>query len=285
MSLTTLMTRLARPALPLLVAALAAGSVSAQTAAPAASAEATAIRKTMQEKFPGAEIKGITKTGYLGGLYEVQFDDRIVYTDPKVSHVLVGAMFDAGTKQNLTEERLRKLNRVSWDNLPLELAIKKVKGKGERKLVVFSDADCPYCHKLEQEMAGLDNVTIYTFLFPIDQLHPEAAQKSKQIWCSPDRTKAWDEFFVSGNGSRQQGRLQQSGRGDAGAGPEAAHPGDADDDPRRRLDPARRGAARAPRVGDEGSRGRREEAGGREEVTASRARKNPARRRRVSDRE
>ena len=198
MSLTTLMTRLARPALPLLVAALAAGAVSAQTAAPAASAEATAIRKTLQEKFPGAEIKGITKTGYLGGLYEVQFDDRIVYTDPKVSHVLVGAMFDVGTKQNLTEERLRKLNRVSWDNLPLELAIKKVKGKGERKLVVFSDADCPYCHKLEQEMAGLDNVTIYTFLFPIDQLHPEAAQKSKQIWCSPDRTKAWDEFFVSG---------------------------------------------------------------------------------------
>jgi len=198
------MTRLARPALPLLVAALAAGAVSAQTAAPvapasqAASADVAAIRKAMQEKFPGAEIRGVTKTGYLGGLYEVQFDDRIVYTDAKVGHVLVGAMFDAGTKQNLTEERLRKLNRVAWDNLPLELAIRKVKGKGERKLVVFSDADCPFCHKLEQEMAGLDNVTIYTFLFPIDQLHPEAAQKSKQIWCAPDRTKAWDEFFVSG---------------------------------------------------------------------------------------
>ena len=207
MSPTTLMTRLVRPALPLLVAALAAGAVSAQTGAPAApsaapaaaaSADIAAIRKAMLDKFPGAEIRGVTRTGYLGGLYEVQFDDRIVYTDAKVSHVLVGAMFDASTKQNLTEERLRKLNRVAWDNLPLELAIKKVKGKGERKLVVFSDADCPFCHKLEQEMAGLDNVTIYTFLFPIDQLHPEAAQKSKQIWCAPDRAKAWDDFFASG---------------------------------------------------------------------------------------
>jgi len=212
MSTTPLTTRLARPTLPLLLAALAAGAVSAQTTttpaaapvapaaapAPAASADVAAIRKTMQEKFPGAEIRGITKTGYLGGLYEVQFDDRIIYTDAKTSHVLVGAMFDVATKQNLTEERLRKLNRVAWENLPLELAIKKVKGKGERKLVVFSDADCPYCHKLEQEMAGLDNVTIYTFLFPIDQLHPEAARKSKQIWCAPDRTKAWDEFFASG---------------------------------------------------------------------------------------
>ena len=44
----------------------------------------------------------------------------------------------------------------------------------------------------------VDNVTIYTFLFPIDQLHPDAARKSKQIWCAPDKAKAWDEFFVSG---------------------------------------------------------------------------------------
>ena len=207
MSPTPLLPRLARPALPLIVAALAAGAVSARAApagAPAAggaaapSADVAAVRKTMQEKFPGAEIRGVTRTSYLGGLYEIQFDDRIVYTDAKVSHVLVGAMFDVNSKQNLTEERLRKLNRVAWDNLPLELAIRKVKGKGERKLVVFSDADCPFCHKLEQDLAGPATTAIYTFLFPIDQLHPEAAQKSKQIWCSSDRTKAWDEFFASG---------------------------------------------------------------------------------------
>jgi thiol:disulfide interchange protein DsbC len=47
-------------------------------------------------------------------------------------------------------------------------------------------------------MKGLDNVTIYTFLFPIDQLHPDSARKSAMIWCSPDRIKAWDEWFDSG---------------------------------------------------------------------------------------
>ncbi len=41
-------------------------------------------------------------------------------------------------------------------------------------------------------------MTIYTFLYPIDQLHPDAARKSKIIWCAPDRVKAWDEFFESG---------------------------------------------------------------------------------------
>jgi thiol:disulfide interchange protein DsbC len=41
-------------------------------------------------------------------------------------------------------------------------------------------------------------VTIYTFLYPIDQLHPDAARKSRMIWCAPDKVKAWDSFFVSG---------------------------------------------------------------------------------------
>jgi thiol:disulfide interchange protein DsbC len=201
--------RLPRPALLVMTAALveaiAAGAhaQSPASAAPAASAvittpEAAAIKKTLGEKFPGAEIRGIAKTSYLGGLYEVQFDDRIVYTDAKVSHLLVGSIYDVNGKTNLTEQRMRKLNRVAWENLPLELAIKKVKGNGERKLVIFSDADCPFCHKLEEEMQGLDNVTTYTFLFPIDQLHPQAALKSRQIWCSADRTKAWDDYFTSG---------------------------------------------------------------------------------------
>ncbi|CAG0972487.1 putative thiol:disulfide interchange protein DsbC [Burkholderiales bacterium] len=194
----TLFSRLARPALPLVVAAFAAGAVSAQSAAPAPPADVAAVQKALAERFPGAEIRSVTRTNYLGGLYEVHFDDRLVYTDAKVNHLLVGNVYDAATKMNLSEERLRKLNRIAWSNLPLELAIKKVKGKGERKLVVFSDADCPFCHRLEKEMQGLDNVTIYTFLFPIDQLHPDAARKSRQIWCSSDRAKAWDEFFESG---------------------------------------------------------------------------------------
>ena len=95
-------------------------------------------------------------------------------------------------------QRMKRFNRVAWETLPLELAIKKVKGDGSRKLAIFSDADCPYCKRLESEMKGLDNVTIYTFLFPIDQLHPDSARKSAMIWCSPDRIKAWDEWFDSG---------------------------------------------------------------------------------------
>jgi thiol:disulfide interchange protein DsbC len=179
--------------------ALAAGSVHAQATDKQAplTAEAAGIKRVLEQKFPGAEVRGVTKTAYFG-LYEVQFDDRIVYTDAKAKYLVVGAMYDTESKINLTEERQRRLNRVDLATLPLDLAIKKVKGTGERTLIVFSDADCPFCHKLEDEMKTVDNVTIYTFLFPIDQLHPDAARKSKIIWCSADRAQAWDAFFATG---------------------------------------------------------------------------------------
>jgi thiol:disulfide interchange protein DsbC len=159
--------------------------------------EVAAIRKTFEQRFPGAHINHIEKSNYFG-LYEVMLDDNLIYTDPSAAYVFVGSVYDTATKQNLTEARSRKLNRVAVNKLPYDLAFKRVKGDGSRKLVIFSDADCPFCHRLEGEIKDLDNVTIYTFLFPIDQLHPNAAQKSKQIWCSADKAKAWDAFFASG---------------------------------------------------------------------------------------
>jgi len=155
------------------------------------------VKKQLQQKFPNATIRGVAKSPYFG-LFEVQMDDQLIYTDAKVTYLFVGAVYDANTRKNLTDAKLRQLNRVAFDSLPLNLAFKRVKGNGERKLAIFSDADCPYCARLEEELKGIDNVTIYTFLYPIDQLHPDAARKSRMIWCSPDKEKAWDEFFASG---------------------------------------------------------------------------------------
>lgn len=164
---------------------------------PAETPDVAAMRKLLLQKFPGAEISHIAKSGYFG-LYEVMLGDQLIYTDPKVTYVFVGSIYDTTTKQNLTEAQSRKLNRVAVNKLPLDLAFKRVKGDGSRTIYLFSDADCPFCHRLEKEMQALDNVTIYTFLFPIDQLHPDAARKSKIIWCAPDRAKAWDAYFASG---------------------------------------------------------------------------------------
>jgi thiol:disulfide interchange protein DsbC len=159
--------------------------------------EAEAVRKLVEQRVPGMEVRGITKTDIAGGLYEVLVDDRIVYVDPKVNYLFMGSIYDLGSKQNLTDDRYRKLNRVAFDSLPFEQSFKRVRGDGSRRVAMFSDADCPFCARIEKELGGMTNVTIYTFPFPIDSLHPASAQKSRQLWCAADRGKAWDDWFSS----------------------------------------------------------------------------------------
>ena len=166
-------------------------------AMPAPTADAVAVKKLVEERFPGVQVRYVAKAPFLG-LYEAMFDDQMIYVDPKAAYIFVGNVYDTKTKVNLTERKARELNRIAWNELPLHLAIRKVKGNGSRKLAVFSDADCPFCQRLEETLKDVNDVTIYTFLYPIDQLHPDAARKSRVIWCSPDKVKAWDDFYASG---------------------------------------------------------------------------------------
>jgi thiol:disulfide interchange protein DsbC len=162
-----------------------------------AQANESAIRKALTQQFPNANIASVKKTPY-SGLFEVYLDGQLIYVDAKAQYVFAGDVIDLKSRANLTQERLNRLQAIDWNTLPLKDALKTVKGKGERKLVVFSDVDCPYCRKFEAELAKVDNITVYTFLYPIEGLHPKAVQTSKQIWCAPDRNKAWDEYITRG---------------------------------------------------------------------------------------
>lgn len=178
--------------MPLRIASLLT-LVSMLLAAAIAHADEAAIRKAVTAKFPKAQVQSVTKQPYLG-LYEVVIDGEIFYTDDDFDYIVDGNVIATKTMTNLTEQRKRKLNAVDFNELPLDLAFKRVKGKGERKIAVFSDPDCPFCKRIENDLAKLDNVTIYMFLYPIDSLHPKATEISKQIWCSPDKLKAWEDY-------------------------------------------------------------------------------------------
>jgi thiol:disulfide interchange protein DsbC len=141
-------------------------------------------------------IEHIESSG-IWDLYEVDTDDhQIIYTDKNVTYLFAGEIYQAANLENLTQKKLDKINAVSWSELPLSLAIKRVKGNGKRELVVFSDPDCPYCRRLESELSNINDVTIYTFVYPIASLHPNAPQRSAEIWCAKDRAKAWDQYLL-----------------------------------------------------------------------------------------
>jgi thiol:disulfide interchange protein DsbC len=175
--------------------------------AAAATTDETEVKRLMQEKFPGLEVVSVTKSPYFG-LFEVFSGDQMVYTDAKVTYIMIGQVIDPATRTNVTEERMQALKAINVADLPLDQAIKVVRGKGERKLIVFSDADCPFCKRLENTLQDMDNVTAYILLYPIDQLHPDAARKSKIIWCSADRPKAWLDFMLKGTMPTNDGNCE-----------------------------------------------------------------------------
>lgn len=161
-------------------------------------ADDAALKKAIESAYPDIQVDSVKKTQY-GGLYEVFIGGQIVYTDEKFTFLIAeGRLIDAKTKRNVTGERLEELTRVDFSKLPLDKAIKVVRGNGSRQLVVFSDPDCPFCKRLEQkELAGITDITVYTFLYPLDKLHPDAANKAKAIWCSADRSKSWMDWVLN----------------------------------------------------------------------------------------
>jgi thiol:disulfide interchange protein DsbC len=181
----------------ILAAGLAIGALLASGAWAQDSAKLEQIKKAVQAKLPpkAGDVETVSKTPFLG-LYEVYAGGDVFYTDENVTYLFLGEVVDAKTLQNLTEERRRKLTAIKWDTLPLNKAIKLVRGNGKRKIAVFSDPDCPFCKRFEKQMLSVDDVTIYTFLLPIASLHPQAPAKSKDIWCAQDRAKVWYDFML-----------------------------------------------------------------------------------------
>ena len=162
-------------------------------AAGAAHADEASVKKSV-EAWMGGKVDAVRKAGVLG-LYEIQIGNELYYTDEKVSLLFDGNIIDTKTRKNLTQERLNKLSAIKFSDLPLEFAVKTVRGDGRRVFATFEDPNCGYCKKLTKEMAGMDNVTIYTFLLPI--LSQDSVIKSRGVWCAADRAKAWNDLMVS----------------------------------------------------------------------------------------
>ena len=177
-----------RHLLPLLCAALLAGN--------AAWAQDALIRKNLAERLPQfPKIDEISKTP-IPGLYELRIGSEILYADEQGNTLIQGNLIDTKTGTDLTEARLSKLSAIDFSSLPLKDALVIKQGSGMRRIAVFGDPNCGYCKRFERDLANLQDVTIYTFLYPI--LGPDSSAKSRDIWCAKDNGKVWRAWMVDG---------------------------------------------------------------------------------------
>ena len=150
----------------------------------------SSIADRLKSLYPSTRFGEINTTPW-PGVFEVVMGANLAYVDETGQYFMFGHFYDMKAQRDITAERKDSLARIDFAALPLADALKEVRGTGARTLAIFSDPDCPYCRRLEAEIKGLTDVTIYTFLMPIASLHPEARSKAIAVWCSKDRIAAW----------------------------------------------------------------------------------------------
>lgn len=175
-------------------------SLSAAAAAAPRGATEQALKKLIEKRLTVPKVDAVVKLPYVN-LYEVRIGNDIIYTDASGDHVFVGNIIDTRTLENKTKARVEALVEAStpkfkFADLPLDSAIKFVKGKGTRQIAVFADPNCSFCKRFEKSLHELPDVTIHVFLYPV--LGLDSVDKAKSIWCSPDRAKAWADWMLAG---------------------------------------------------------------------------------------
>lgn len=191
-------------ALTLVASVALAGTTFCAVAAPRAkTADERAVMATLKKRYPATAFTDVSKSP-VKGLYEVVMGTNVAYVDKSGRHFLFGHLFDMQTQTDLTALRNAGGNgqspavstepaadgpakTVKLAELPLNDALKRVNGTGERTLVVFSDPLCPYCQRLEADLPELADTTVYTFLIPI--LGPNSRKASETLWAQthPER--------------------------------------------------------------------------------------------------
>ena len=169
-----------------LIAALGSLAMLGASAAHAGTAEVRRALAKLLPNFPASAQ--IIKTPY-AGLYEVDIGDHVFYTDGQGSFLFAGNILDTRSGVNVTKARIEQLQKVQWNKLPLQDSFKVVYGNGARQVAVFEDPYCPFCREFDKSLAKAGNMTVHVFLFPV--ISKDSPAKARDIWCAPDRGKAW----------------------------------------------------------------------------------------------
>lgn len=149
------------------------------------------VKYKLSQQYLNVKITDLKATE-MKGLYSGTLEKQVVYVNEDAQHLFVGSMIRLKDKRNLTRDLVMNQNVVDFKKLPFQDAIKTVRGTGKHQLAVFSDPNCPYCKKLDSELASLKDVTIYTFMYPIKS---QSIVPSRKVWCSPNKDYAWKSLI------------------------------------------------------------------------------------------
>lgn len=154
-------------------------------------------------KAPDAKVLKIQMSP-IKGLWEVAVEDKeqrgVLYIDFSKKYLVKGPIVEVHAAVNKTQQRLEELNkdkRINPANIPVKEALILGSNTATKKVIVFTDPDCPFCGKVHEQMkkvvAQRMDIAFYIKLFPL-KMHPDAYWKSKSIQCDKSITLLEENF-------------------------------------------------------------------------------------------
>ena len=158
------------------------------------------IRTAVERLFgSGYMVKSVKKTD-LEYIFEVRINNELVYVNREVTHMFIeGQLIQLSNGKNLTEERKNEILSINFRDLPFQQAIVSDFNNSDqgavREIAVFEDPNCGYCRKFRRSLSKIENLRVYTFLYPI--LGDSSVTISKNVWCSANPSQTWDELMLN----------------------------------------------------------------------------------------
>jgi thiol:disulfide interchange protein DsbC len=91
----------------------------------------------------------------------------------------------------------QKPQKMDFSKISLADAVVLGPADAKKKIVVFTDPDCPFCRRLHEEMKKVlsqrKDVAFYLILFPLE-MHKDAYKKAQAILCEKSTALADDAF-------------------------------------------------------------------------------------------
>lgn len=154
-------------------------------------------------KAPDAKVLGIENSP-IKGLCEVVVDimgqTKIFYLDAEKHYLIIGQLVEVSTMTNKTAEailRIQDKRRIDIVKIPLADALVIGEGGAAKKVVVFTDPDCPFCGELHRTIkkivAARKDIAFYIKFLPLE-FHKDAYWKAKSIVCNKSVKMLEDNF-------------------------------------------------------------------------------------------
>ena len=122
----------------------------------------------------------------------------MLYMDFSKSYIVAGNFLSISDKKNISKREMIRLRRVDLTTIPLTDSLVIGDPGAPKKLIVFTDPQCPYCEKLHPELKKVvkkdPDVVFFITMMTLVKLHPEAYRISKAILCEENLQLLEDSF-------------------------------------------------------------------------------------------